>query len=134
MCGIFGYIASDVHPFKKEDLEGSFNKLKPRGPDHSSLIEVNDYITLGFHRLSINDLSDSGNQPFQIDNISLVCNGEIYNYQELKSQFNFETISGSDCEIIIHLYKHFNGKIEDLFNTESAIIGPNTLNNNICKV
>ena len=41
-----------------------------------------------FHRLKINDMSDSGNQPMYLDNISMMCNGEIYNYRILKDKYN----------------------------------------------
>lgn len=122
MCGIFAYIGQR---FKHSDIVDSFNRLKPRGPDNSSLNYINDYITFGFHRLTINDLSDLGNQPFQMNDLSLICNGEIYNYQALKTQFGFITTSNSDCEIILHLYKHFNGKVEDfidLLDAEFAFI------------
>jgi asparagine synthase (glutamine-hydrolysing) len=122
MCGIFAYIGQR---FKHADLVESFNRLKPRGPDNSSLIYINDYITFGFHRLIINDLSDMGNQPFQMNDLSLICNGEIYNCNSLKEQFGFITTSNSDCEVILHLYKHFNGKVEDfidLLDAEFAFI------------
>jgi asparagine synthase (glutamine-hydrolysing) len=60
---------------------------------------------LGFHRLAINGLNQLSNQPFYINNIFLVCNGEIYNYKELYALLD-EGIANtdSDCEIIIHLY------------------------------
>ena len=59
---------------------------------------------LGFHRLAINGLNQASNQPFYINNIFLVCNGEIYNYKELYALLGEEATTDSDCEIIIHLY------------------------------
>jgi asparagine synthase (glutamine-hydrolysing) len=62
---------------------------------------------LGFHRLSINDVSEKGNQPFVLDkypHITVICNGEIYNYKELAKLYEIEMVSKSDCEIIVHLY------------------------------
>ena len=101
MCGIFFYKGNK---FSKQDLLSNFNKIINRGPDKSKLININNNI-FGFHRLSINDLSDNGMQPFIHDNIYLICNGEIYNHNNLKEKYNFNTISNSDCEVIIHLYK-----------------------------
>jgi asparagine synthase (glutamine-hydrolysing) len=61
----------------------------------------------GFHRLAINGLNEKSNQPLIIDNITLICNGEIYNYKELFQKINIEPTTSSDCEIIIHLYKQY---------------------------
>jgi len=56
--------------------------------------------------LAINDLSSDGNQPFISNdgNTILVCNGEIYNYKQLASEYQIELTSNSDCEIIMQLY------------------------------
>lgn len=65
----------------------------------------------GYHRMSINDITRNGFQPFEIcdkntGNISrLMCNGEIYNYNDLQKKYNFSLESKSDVEIILHLYK-----------------------------
>ena len=62
----------------------------------------------GFHRLAINGYKDSAsNQPFDINNIILICNGEIYNWEELYQIIDVEPNTKSDCEIIIHLYIRF---------------------------
>ena len=105
MCGIFSYIGNK---YSKEDLLDNFNRIVNRGPDSSNIITVND-ITLGFHRLAINDLSDDGMQPFINDNIYLICNGEIYNHKKLYKDHlsQFKLKSNSDCEVIIYLYKLF---------------------------
>ena len=101
MCGIFFYKGNK---FKKNDLLSNFNKIINRGPDSSRIIYEQNNI-FGFHRLAINDLSESGMQPFINDNIYLICNGEIYNYKTLKNEYFLNTKSNSDCEVIIHLYK-----------------------------
>jgi asparagine synthetase B (glutamine-hydrolysing) len=60
MCGIWAIInRCKLTPAK---LEG-FEKVKPRGPDHS-IIHLNSSSIIGFHRLAINDLSSKGEQPF----------------------------------------------------------------------
>ena len=59
-------------------------------------------------RLAINDLSEKGNQPFILDNITTFINGEIYNSEKLKILFkDTKFLSNSDCEVIPHMYKKF---------------------------
>jgi asparagine synthase (glutamine-hydrolysing) len=101
MCGIFG-IVNYQETYKK--LEKNFVKGQSRGPEFSVLNSYNN-IFLGFHRLAINGLNEKSNQPFEIDNIVLICNGEIYNYKELALENNITLTTDSDCEIILHLYK-----------------------------
>lgn len=80
-----------------------------RGPDTTLKLCMNDY-TFIFHRLAINDTSYAGMQPFLIDGIYLMCNGEIYNHKELEKLYNIETKSNSDCEFMVHLYKQIGFK------------------------
>lgn len=104
MCGIFAYIGDSI---EYDKLYSNFDKIKGRGPDYSELLKVNSTIFLGFHRLSIVDQTSNGNQPFNINGIYLICNGEIYNHNELKKENSFITKSHSDCEIIIHMYQKY---------------------------
>ena len=101
MCGIFFYFGKK---YNRENLLIDFNKIINRGPDQSKLIDLDDKV-FGFHRLAINDLSENGMQPFIDNNIYLICNGEIYNHNFLKKEYNIKTNSHSDCEVIIYLYK-----------------------------
>jgi asparagine synthase (glutamine-hydrolysing) len=124
MCGIF-FVQNFLNPgtlskYKKSLVENlksyqnDFYKMSHRGPDNSSflndtskLLSTNYHTFWGFHRLAINGQTPESNQPFFIKNCRLICNGEIYNYRSLIAEFGLENeyISGSDCEIIIHLYK-----------------------------
>jgi asparagine synthase (glutamine-hydrolysing) len=108
MCGIFACLNTS-HSI--ESLQECCDSIKHRGPDHSVLMKVeNTKHILGFHRLAINDLSEKGNQPLSLSeapHILLICNGEIYNHTELATIYNFKTQSGSDCEIILHMYIRF---------------------------
>ena len=102
MCGIFAYIKSDAFtPSDKSNIIQEFNKISDKNTYHNK-----DNIFFGFHRLAINDLSIDGNQPFTSNdgNTILVCNGEIYNYKQLASEYQIDLTSNSDCEIILHLY------------------------------
>lgn len=108
MCGIFAYLG-DV----PENIERYLSLIKHRGPDKTNFIEKKTKYGkayLGFHRLSINDLSDKGSQPMQYlhdEDCLLICNGEIYNHKQLKEKYSFSTESNSDCEVILHMYKRF---------------------------
>ena len=108
MCGIFSILSNGV--VAKDDINYSnwfkcFEKGYMRGPEHSVYKLLNDRVIYGFHRLAINGLDNISNQPITIDNISLICNGEIYNYKELYKEFDYTPQTNSDCEVIIHLYK-----------------------------
>ena len=106
MCGIFSLINYPLY-FHSQFIQEQFEKGKNRGPEDSKLLYFGSDIQIGFHRLAINGLNNISNQPFIIDNIVLICNGEIYNYKELFKQLNIQPVTESDCEIIIHLYKLF---------------------------
>jgi asparagine synthase (glutamine-hydrolysing) len=101
MCGIFGLLNNDTYSY--ELINNEFTKGSKRGPEFSSVTIHNNFF-LGFHRLAINGLNVKSNQPFNINNITLVCNGEIYNYKELAHHNNISLTTDSDCEIILHLY------------------------------
>lgn len=120
MCGIWALFSNCTIP---RDCYNWFMTMKHRGPNNSFFIEQSDYsFAIGFHRLSIMDMTSKGDQPFidksKVDKknntIYCICNGEIYNYQELISKYNLTTTSNSDCEILISLYKI--GGIELLIN------------------
>ena len=103
MCGILLLLNNTQ---SEEKIITNFWKGKARGPEKSDIKFLNDdKVILGFHRLAINGLKNSANQPMTIGKYTLICNGEIYNYQELQTFFNIENTTGSDCEIIIHLYE-----------------------------
>lgn len=107
MCGIFAAIHS---PYSIEELTPYIQAIQHRGPDDTRIIEHSPDVILGFHRLSINDLTSAGSQPMshpQHPQIKLICNGEIYNYRQLATRYSITLQSGSDCEIILHLYYLF---------------------------
>ena len=105
MCGIWAFCnlrKNVIHNLA--DMKQAFQKIQHRGPDDSCWMEHECGI-MGFHRLSIQDFSTAGRQPFQESSNSVhtswICNGEIYNYKELKMKLKKnEWKSHSDCEII----------------------------------
>ena len=107
MCGIFAYITKDPKNlvFNHTKIHNNFLKIKNRGPDNTQYELVNN-VALGFHRLSINDVTSAGNQPMKYKDYYLICNGEIFNHLDIKSKYGFKTNSNSDCEIILHLYDY----------------------------
>src|ERR1700756_1309726 len=118
MCGIWALFTSSAYNI--QSTYDAFNAIKNRGPDRSHFIEYGHPYNckLGFHRLSIMDPSFNGDQPFvheiidpingNINRIIMVlCNGEIYNYKDIAKEYDIDINqfkSGSDCEIIGHLY------------------------------
>jgi asparagine synthase (glutamine-hydrolysing) len=105
MCGILS-VVGDTSLFN----ETTFKKGAKRGPEHSVVKIIEEDILFGFHRLAINGLNEKSNQPLTIDNVVLICNGEIYNYKRLYSIMNCVPETDSDCEVIIHMYKKYGIK------------------------
>jgi len=106
MCGIFAVLSSH---FKDVNFERqNFHKGQNRGPENSVFKKINNNAVFGFHRLAINGYTNpTSEQPIEMDDCVLICNGEIYNWTELHNTLNIPSKTGSDCEIIIHLYKQF---------------------------
>ena len=107
MCGIFAVLSSNIKgdgDFEKQN----FHKGKNRGPENSVFKKINDKTLFGFHRLAINGYANpESEQPIELEDCVLICNGEIYNWNYLHRTLNIPTKTGSDCESIIHLYKKF---------------------------
>ena len=102
MCGIFALL-NNKNNFSKSTIENNFYKGADRGPESSSLVTINNKTLLGFHRLAINGLDDNSDQPLTVNKVTLICNGEIYNYKSLYENLNITPKTNSDCEVIIHL-------------------------------
>jgi asparagine synthase (glutamine-hydrolysing) len=107
MCGILGSFSTSLSP---SDIQCSLDKITHRGPDDFGIYKA-DFAFLGMRRLSIIDVT-GGHQPiFNEDKkISVVFNGEIYNYKELIPDLEsrghvFQT--RSDTEVLVHLYEEY---------------------------
>ena len=111
MCGIFAFISRlEISEELKVKLTKAAMTIKERGPDNTVTRMVDNTKYAVFHRLCINDLSELGNQPINHPddmNITILCNGEIYNWKQLANNYQFNIKSSSDCEVIVHLYKRF---------------------------
>ena len=102
MCGILAvYLRNEQKNI--DIIMNSYNMLINRGPDAGQHL-IKNRMFFGFRRLAIMDMSSNGEQPFHLDDISMMCNGEIFNHEHLKYTYNLTCKSKSDCECIIHLY------------------------------
>jgi len=109
VCGFFGVvnfkgslISEDINDIKK-----GIKNIEYRGPDDQKILSENNFC-FGFNRLSIIDI-EAENQPYYTNDKSIVmmCNGEIYNYQELKKNlllkgYKFKT--KTDVKYIARIY------------------------------
>lgn len=109
MCGIFYLYEPDQEQIKhtKTEVNRAIESIRHRGPDVTTVISREESKeTMAFHRLSINGSTTLANQPMSLDGETyLLCNGEIYNHEALQRKYEINCITGSDCEIILHLFK-----------------------------
>ena len=119
MCGIYG---TTLH-YTREVVEHKLELMNFRGPDHTGIMEIDapndEKITFGHVRLSIIDLDARSNQPFRYnEDISIVFNGEVYNYKELKSQYLSDVAlrTTSDTEVICAMYEKFGAACVNYLN------------------
>ena len=120
MCSIMGYCGScaDLSLFRS-----CFDQTISRGPDDSRVLEIGGGL-LAFHRLAIMGLAPEGMQPFTLDSSAVVCNGEIYGYEKLKEQLSkkYTFQSGSDCEVLLPLYREYGVDMFRMLDAEFALI------------
>lgn len=124
MCGICGILnTKNDHYYDMDLLIRMVNAQSHRGPDETNYF-LQENLSLGFNRLSIIGL-DNGSQPIlnEDGSIVLVCNGEIFNYKELKKELltkghYFKT--DTDVEVIIHLYEEHGIALLDLLEGQFA--------------
>lgn len=110
MCGIIGIYYCNGRPVSQDEIILASDALFHRGPDDSGYL-IDKNIGLAVRRLSIIDIT-GGRQPIfnEIRNLSIVFNGEIFNYMELRDELirrghTFST--RSDTEVILHLYEEY---------------------------
>jgi asparagine synthase (glutamine-hydrolysing) len=114
MCGIAGIVGA-LDP-GGADMRAMLRALVHRGPDGEGIF-ADSQATLGHRRLSIIDIA-GGRQPLHNveKTIWLVCNGEIYNYHELRASLaadGHRFVTNSDCEVIIGLYERYGDGLLD---------------------
>lgn len=126
MCGIAGLL-----DFRKktsrDNLKAMTDVLHHRGPDDSGYFfeDQNDLqVGLGHRRLSILDLSNHGHQPMLFNHLTMVYNGEVYNFKEIKvdlEKLGYAFDSQSDTEVILKAYHQWGSEAVHRFNGMFAI-------------
>ena len=138
MCGVAGFVFNNKHGYDKEILLGTMlEKIAHRGYDNRGTYfntHKNYQLGLGHNRLSIIDTSSRANQPYHFDNLSIIFNGEIYNYEELwdelkKNGYSIDTTS--DTEVILKLFHLHKEKAFTFLNGMFAIIIHDNTNNKL---
>jgi len=114
MCGINGF------NWKDENIINKMNKkLAHRGPDDEGIL-VFEKLSLGHRRLSIIDLSHRAHQPMQnvSKRYSIVYNGELYNFREIREQLKnkYHFISDSDTEVVLYAFIEWGKECLERFN------------------
>ncbi len=111
MCGIIG-------GFDIPQIEKGLHAISHRGPDNQQVIQM-DNVYFGHVRLSIIDISSDSNQPFVYGNTTMIFNGTIWNYQELKEELNIETKTSGDTEVLCAILDRYGieglNKVEGMF-------------------
>jgi len=123
MCSILGLISFDKKIFSQLNFISASNCMKHRGPDNSNYVSDKKYFQFAFNRLSILDLSSSGNQPMTSSCGRYICmfNGEIYNFKKIYHSIksNFIWNGSSDTEILLNAWIHWDieclNKIDGMF-------------------
>ena len=120
MCGFISVVNVNFkNKFINDNIKNLVKINTHRGPDEIRLLKKNNYLVL-FRRLKIIDLSNRASQPFTIENekITMVFNGEIYNYLELRNELKslgFKFKSNSDTEVLIKSYIKWNLKFVEKY-------------------
>ncbi len=112
MCGIAGIIQTSPSSHSIADLQRMTDALAHRGPDgEGHWVNDSNTVLLGHRRLSIIDLSAAGAQPMHYcDRYTIIHNGEIYNYLELRDQLQkkgYSFRSQTDTEVIVAAYDYW---------------------------
>src|SRR5215218_7278757 len=124
MCGIAGIVdQSRSEEELREDVTLMAELLRHRGPDDGGVATGPGW-ALGARRLAIQDLSPAGAQPMVRDGLTLVYNGEVYNFQELRRELEAESHrfrSTSDTEVVLAAFQEWGTDAFARFNGMFAL-------------
>src|SRR6187455_309428 len=119
MCGIAGIISPNNQFVQQQRLHHMADTLQHRGPDGEGFwINASQTVGLAHRRLAIIDLSNAAAQPMHYLHYTIIFNGEVYNYRELKEtlqQEGYRFTTTSDTEVIPAAYDHWGIKCLDHF-------------------
>lgn len=122
MCGICGFTGEVLD--RDEVIKRMTDVITHRGPD-SSGVYAGDGVTMGFRRLSIIDVGNTGDQPIYNEDrtLALTFNGEIYNYQDLRKELiekGHQFYTNTDSEVLVHGFEEWK---EGLLNRLRGMFG-----------
>jgi asparagine synthase (glutamine-hydrolysing) len=142
MCGIAGiFRPSSPEQANREFVETAADTMLHRGPDGRGVF-VDGPVALAMTRLAIIDVEGSSQPLFnETGDVALVCNGEIYNYRELREELagrGHRLRTNGDCETLVHLYEDFGldgfSRLRGMFafvlwdrRTETMVVGRDRL-------
>jgi asparagine synthase (glutamine-hydrolysing) len=110
MCGIAGFYDANLNSVVADNtISNMLEAIAHRGPDARG-VWMHEGLVLGHNRLSIIDLSEEANQPLFYNDLSIIFNGEVYNYLEIKKElislgYTFKT--QSDTEVVLAAYQQW---------------------------
>ena len=115
MCGFVGF--TNTKDNSNRIIEDMMDKIRHRGPDSGGKY-TDEYIALGFRRLSIIDITESGDQPIYNEDRSkvLLFNGEIYNFRSIREELVAKGhifTTKTDSEVLLHGYEEYGEKLLD---------------------
>lgn len=124
MCGFVGF--TNTQNDSNKIIEAMMEKIRHRGPDSGGK-HVDGDVALGFRRLSIIDVTASGDQPiYNEDNTKiLLFNGEIYNYRSIREELIAagHTFKGNaDSEVVLHGYEEYGEKLLNMLRGMFAFV------------
>ena len=108
----------------REEFSSLFGRSEERGPDDTRIVDTGRGL-IGFKRLAIMGLSPEGMQPFSDKDICVACNGELYGFRPVREALikeGWEFKSGSDCELLLPLYKKYGTGMFRLLDAEFALV------------
>ena len=118
MCGFVGFLALSAEASPTHEwITSLIDTIAHRGPDDHGVL-IDGRVGLGFRRLSILDLSQAGHQPMTSADgtLSMVFNGEIYNYVELRAELRalgHRFVSSGDSEVLLASYAQWGRRCVD---------------------
>ena len=120
MCSIMGYCGGGA---VLEEFRKGLDRTLSRGPDDVRIVDTGRGL-LGFRRLSIMGLTPEGMQPFSLGSSYVVCNGEIYGFEKIREELSDRYVfkSGSDCEVLLPLYREYGTDMFRMLDAEFACI------------
>lgn len=124
MCGIFAAFNVARDSSNERCFKNAVSTATHRGPDNAGFWQDEDCF-LGHNRLSIIGIEPNGNQPFHLNDLVMVFNGEIFNYVELREElvqlgYSFQT--RSDTEVVLRAFDHWGTACFARFNGMWAMV------------